>query len=166
MKKLYALIPLLCCAVATAVAPTLAQPAVSAGNSSETAPPTVFRTLDIGARSGCVRPGKLVISDEKDWQRVWNLHTAVQEIKFSAPPVDFSRQVVVALMLGDQPAGASIETVQIVNGRAETTIYYSVQRGQKGGAVSQPFHFAVIDKPTGPVRFASVSEECAACVVR
>lgn len=167
MKKSYLLLAFICGISALQPAPGISDSAEPITQPAQAAAPSVFRTLDIGAQSGCVRPGKLIITDEKEWQRVWVLHTSIQKIKFSPPPVDFTKQAVVALMLGEQPAGASIETVQILNGRADTTIYYSVQRGQKGGAgVGQPFHFAMIDKPVGPVRFASVSEECAACVVR
>jgi hypothetical protein len=125
----------------------------------------VFRTLDIGERSGCARPAKMLISDEKEWQRVWSLHSSTQDMKFSAPPVDFSKQAVVALLMGNQPAGASITAERIVDETNDTVIFYSVQYGAKGGPVSsQPFHFAVIDKPAGKVRFASSAQECTVCV--
>jgi len=135
---------------------------------SESVPSIAFATLDIGAQSGCVRGAKMLISSEAEWQRVWKLHMQPQEIKTSAPPVDFEKQSVVALLMGTRSGGASIQIVQVVPSAAikSTTIYYAQTPGWKDAKVaSQPFHFAVIPKVEGALRFVDANQECAVCIV-
>ena len=141
----------------------------SSAAASETVPSIAFGTLDIGAESGCVRAAKMMISSEAEWQRVWKLHTTTQEIKTSAPPVDFEKQSVVALLSGTRSGGASIQIVQVVPGAASaaTTVYYAQTPGWKEAkTASQPFHFAVVPKIEGALRFADANQECIPCVVR
>ena len=122
--------------------------------------PVSYQTLAIGNRSGCETAAKMLITSEAEWQRVWAKHIATDDLKMSAPPVDWSRKSVVVL-LGGRTAG-SLEVQHIQRTEEATTIYY-VAATTGAGAV-QPFHFALVDTPRGPVRFADGNVECSVCV--
>ena len=115
----------------------------------------------------------MVITNEIEWRRVWGIHTAGLADAPAAPAVDFSRQVVLALLMGEQQgADRSIEIAQIVRGPHETLAYFTLDGGAMqqsavtSPATSQPFHFAVIERPASPLRFAnSYGASCFTCVV-
>ncbi len=136
-----------------------------------------FQTLAIGSTSGCVRPARLLISDEKEWQRVWGIHAqgvAQTEAKATLPTIDWSRQAVVALLMG-QASGTpsttlSIEIAQIVHTPLDTVVFFRETRAAQEVAANpvhvQPVHFALIDKPSTPLRFVNLSTpDCATCVL-
>lgn len=129
-----------------------------------------FETVGIGTASGCIRPANLVITTAAEWQRVWAVHAAGRTPAPALPAVDFSRQVVLALLAGNTTAaGATAEVAQIVRGPSEMLVYYSVNRdgGSKlagGAAATQPYHFAVIDRPSTPLRFVDAFHSvCTTC---
>ncbi|HEX8234750.1 MAG TPA: hypothetical protein VF600_02245 [Abditibacteriaceae bacterium] len=144
--------------------------------------PIPFQTLAIGASSGCARPARLLIRDEKEWQRVWGIHAlsmnaggiATQpESQVALPAIDWSRQAVVALLMGEVSGTAdttSIEIVQVVHTPYDTVIFYRETRPEEAAKTNairvQPVHFALIDKPATPLRFVNLSApDCATCVL-
>jgi hypothetical protein len=135
-----------------------------------------FQTLAIGSSSGCARPARLLIGDEKEWQRVWGIHTQRVDAKqnVTLPAIDWSRQAVVALLMGEVSAAAnttsSIEIAQVVHTPLDTVVFYREARPEQEPATNssrvQPVHFALIDKPTTPLRFVNLSApDCATCVL-
>ena len=141
-----------------------------------------FQTLAIGSSSGCTRPARLLISEEKEWQRVWGIHargTHAQEsatepaAKSAMPAIDWSRQAIVALLMGEVNGASSttsIEIAQVVHTPLDTVVFYRETRpAQESAADSarvQPVHFALIDKPSTPLRFVNLSApDCATCVL-
>ncbi|HEX8552232.1 MAG TPA: hypothetical protein VF681_11840 [Abditibacteriaceae bacterium] len=121
-----------------------------------------YQTLAIGAQSGCDRPAKMVVRDETEWNRVWLKHTQRDEMKISAPPVDFTQKSVVILLGGNQ-TGGTLEVQHIEENAGNTTIFYTAARGVSRDT-TQPFHFALIDAPRGEVVFNDGNEECGVCV--
>jgi hypothetical protein len=137
-----------------------------------------FQTLAIGTSSGCARPARLLIRDEKEWQRVWGIHAqgvATQpESKGTLPAIDWSRQAVVALLMGEVGGAAnttaSIEIAQVVQTPLDTVVFYRETRPEPEAATNsarvQPVHFALLDKPNTPLRFVNLSApDCATCVL-
>jgi hypothetical protein len=131
-----------------------------------------FQTLAIGARSGCERAAKMLISDEREWQRVWGLHATAAE-KAELPAIDWSRQAVVVLLMGQVSGDAStapaITLHQVVHTPHDTVVYFQEAPATKTKTAApavQPFHFALIDKPVTPLRFVNLSaERCDTCVL-
>jgi hypothetical protein len=121
--------------------------------------PVSYQTLAIGTRSGCDVAAKMVVTTEAEWQRVWNKHTAHDEIKMSAPPIDWTRKAVVVLLGGARHG--SLEVQHIARTANATTIYYAASSDAADSA--QPFHFALIDAPVGAVKFADGLIDCSAC---
>lgn len=124
--------------------------------------PIAYETLAIGSRSGCAVPAKMLISNQAEWERVWTKHMTRDEMKLSAPPVDWTRKAVVAL-LGGETRGGSLELQHITREAGITTIYYSASRDAGDRSAAEPFHFALIDAPTGPVKFADGNIDCSVC---
>jgi hypothetical protein len=127
-----------------------------------------YTTLGIGAQSGCDRPAKMLVSDEQEWQRVWQKHTRNDDLKMSAPPVDWTEKAVVILLGGEQGTGAGIEVQRVIEQKDQTTVYFVQSKGadltNAAGPV-KPFHFALIAKPRNAVRFVDGNTECSVCVV-
>lgn len=115
-----------------------------------------FRTLGSGVQSGCIRPAKMIIGDEKEWNRVWRIHDA----KSVAPRVDFSRFRVIALLAGK--GGSPLEIVQVASTREEITVFF--HRGAATKAKEAPFHFALMEKTGTAARFIDQNGKvCAVC---
>ncbi len=135
-----------------------------------------FQTLAISTSSGCVRPARLLVNDEKEWQRVWGIHAEGVSAKqnVTLPPIDWSRQAVVALLMGEVSGAAattaSIEIAHVVHTPLDTVVFYRetrpVPEAETNLARVQPVHFALIDKPSTPVGFVNLSApDCATCVL-
>lgn len=114
-----------------------------------------------GMQGGGARRANMMIRDQHEWQRVWDVYNSTLLYKVPIPAVDFTKRNIVAVLLGEQVAvdrGARI--VKAVKSAREIVVYYVVTKGavkdSDGMTVSQttqPFHFVAIDKPTLPVRF-------------
>lgn len=110
-----------------------------------------FQTLGIGTQSGCVRPAKMLITNEREWRRIWAVHSSAAITGAAAtqvagnstfgktkaavtaapelPTVDFSRQAVVVLLLGKSPADSWIEINQVVSTPSATVIFFGSRSG-------------------------------------
>lgn len=146
----------------------------SASTSTSATPPigeVAFQTLGLGTQSGCTRAAKMLVTTDKEWKRVWTLHTSKLASKPSLPDVDWSRQAVVVL-LGGEGRDASISINQIVRAPTGIVVFFDNMRrdgdskSRKGGD-TRSFHFALIEKPRSPLRFQDLSNpECATCVLK
>ncbi len=132
-----------------------------------------FQTLGLGTQSGCTRAAKMLVTTDKEWKRVWTLHTSKLASKPSPSPpdVDWSRQAVVVL-LGGEGRDASISINQIVRAPTGIVVFFDNMRkdgdskSRKTGE-TRSFHFALIEKPRSPLRFQDLSNpECATCVLK
>lgn len=132
-----------------------------------------FQTLGIGTQSGCARAAKMLITDAKEWRRVWKVHTANLKPAPPLPNVDWSHQAVIAL-LGGQERDASIQINQIVRAPTAVVVFFDNHSADAGVADAdnkktgaRSFHFALIEKPQTPLRFQDLSSpECATCVLK
>lgn len=140
-------------AVLSGALPRLLGAVAQEGRTLKTVP---FETLGLGTQSGCTRPAKLIVTNEVDWKRVWRVHLSGKVPSRALPAVDFSHQVVLAVLGGRMMPGSDARIGQIVKRKTETQVYYYVQPGQgdiSGRASVQPFHFAVIEKPSTPLHW-------------
>jgi hypothetical protein len=187
------LVPLLACALLSLASTRSGASEDTTSAVSDTNPKIYsipFQTLAIGARSGVERPAKMLITDEREWQRVWGVHTKPATETPQLPSIDWSRQAVLSLLMGrvsgDAASGnnsstaPSIELVQVVHTPLDTVVYFREARpaaqneavaktttdGKTATPNAQPFHFALIDKPSTPLRFVNLSaERCDTCVL-
>ena len=74
----------------------------------------VERTIASGAMSGVMRPRQEVLKTADAWQKVWNEHTARVQPKPPLPAVDFHKEMVVAIFMGQRPTGGySVEVTEV-----------------------------------------------------
>lgn len=111
--------------------------------------PATFRSVGKGYRSGVRAPLQIVARSQNEWAALWRQHASGDLSSRPPPAIDFEKEVVVALFLGEKPTGGY--DVQI--SRAEQTndgliIYYREKDPPPGGmvvqALTQPFHIVRI----------------------
>jgi PrcB C-terminal len=116
-----------------------------------------FSTLDKGLTSGVREPTQLVIRTHDDWAALWGRHMQIQPAP-QAPPVDFSRDMVVALFMGERPTGGHrIEITRVERADSGLSVRYRSQAPDPGTMVSQaltqPFHLVTLPRDESPVVF-------------
>jgi hypothetical protein len=129
------------------------------------APPRAlaWRTLAKGAQSGLAAPRREVLRDEAAWLRLWAAHAADLGAIRLPPPVDFAKEMVLAVALGPRRTGghrvdivgAAVEGRAIVVRVAEVAPAPGVMVPQ---VVTAPFHFAALPRSAAAVRFQTVAE--------
>jgi hypothetical protein len=118
-----------------------------------------FSTLDKGLTSGVREPTQVVIRTRDDWAALWGRHMQIQPAP-QAPPVDFSRDMVVALFMGERPTGGHrIEITRVERTDSGLSVRYRSQAPDSGTMVSQaltqPFHLITIARDEAPVVFVA-----------
>lgn len=121
-----------------------------------------FSTLARGLASGVREPTQVVIRSRDDWVALWGRHMRLQTAPPAAPAVDFSRDMVVALFMGERRTGGhEIEVMRIERGDAGLAVHYRSKGPAPGDmasqALTQPFHFITLPRDTGPVVFVAES---------
>jgi hypothetical protein len=114
----------------------------------------VLRELDRGSRSQISEPQQAVVRGEDEWIRLWQLHAPTRP----RPAVDFSREMVAGVFLGNQPtAGFAVEIVEgrIQNGMA--ILRFRSRRPASDAITAQmltsPYHLVALPSHPGDVRF-------------
>lgn len=124
---------------------------------AKTAVPMEWR----GDDSGVLQFRTVVVRDAAAWKTLWTEHAALRVPPPPAPPVDFSREMVVGVFLGQKPSGG------FEAGLADT-------REEKGGltvsyrevtpdpdqsqitVLTAPYHLRVVPRTAGAVRFKKI----------
>ena len=143
------------------------------GSGGSTAAPVVsaapsFRTLDRGQRSGVVTSppeagAQRLVADDAAFAALWADHTAAPGVPGAQPAVDFGREQVAGLFLGQRPSdgwGIEVTGVAEVTSGGQTVLEVSYQRLAPLGPVNPgpttPFHLVALDR-RGPVAFRDVT---------
>ncbi|MCP4191680.1 MAG: protease complex subunit PrcB family protein [Planctomycetaceae bacterium] len=111
-----------------------------------------------GYYSGVTKPGEQVIDNLKAWQKVWNeVHKTVNP-QPKLPPVDFTKQIVLAVFMGQQNTGGyQIEITGVK--QTDKAVVVSVRTTSPPPdsfttqALTQPYDLLVVKNPTKPVKF-------------
>ena len=122
--------------------------------------PLSFSTLELGASSGIREPTRVVVRTSREWLVVWARH--VQPVgAVVPPPVDFSRDMVIGVFMGQRETGGyqiEITRVERVE-RMETVlrVTYQVREPEPGAiltqALTQPFHLVRLARDDAFVSF-------------
>jgi len=121
-----------------------------------------FETIEQGGNSG-VRTGKtLAIYDEAAWKGLWAEHKKGSSPGATPPEVDFSKQMVVAIFLGERRTGGYFVTVKSISADSGgLTVGYEENRPGRGCivtmALTYPFQIIRLARVEGPVTFNPVS---------
>lgn len=117
--------------------------------------PLPFDVLDSGSRSGVRDARQLAIRSEAEWRRLWQEHRPSGS---EPPPVDFGRQMVAAIFMGQQStSGYSIRVTAVEWDGAGVTVVYATHTPPRGAMVAQvltqPFEMIRIDRIGTPIQF-------------
>jgi hypothetical protein len=112
-------------------------------------------TIAKGYRSGVREPLQVVIRNQAEWNAFWQRHSATDTNPAPAPIVDFDREMVVGIFLGEKPTGGY--EVEIVWGeRRDSSLYfYYREASPRPGAMvtqalTQPFYLVKVAKYQNP----------------
>jgi hypothetical protein len=117
------------------------------------------RTLDKGDQSNIDSPRQVVVRTEAEWTALWRQHTPDRPM----PKVDFSREMVVGMMIGSRPtAGYSIDIVSTIEANGVLHVRYRETRPGRGTITAQiltsPYHLVAVPRSTATdVRFEPIS---------
>ncbi len=118
------------------------------------------RTLARGGQSGLRKPRQIVVRSAAEWEALWKEHAADRLPTLPMPPIDFTKETVLGVALGDRPtAGYEVQITRadregdrlVVHTREVTPATDSVQ----AQVVTSPFDFVVVPRFDGEVVFAA-----------
>jgi len=117
-----------------------------------------FSTLAKGFVSGMHEPAQIVIRSRDAWAAVWGRHTRAQVQPPSAPPVDFSRDMVVGIFMGQRGTGGyEIEITRVERADSQLRVYQRSRDPEPGAMViqmlTQPYHVIKLPRHDGPLVF-------------
>jgi len=87
------------------------------------------------------------------WQFIWHEHRG----SFEPPPIDFSRQMIVAVFGGSAGAGSSIEIIAAVREGASIVVRYREQLRPRDAKSLTPFHIVAIPADRSTVTFVRLT---------
>lgn len=100
----------------------------------------------------------LAIYSEDQWKEVWGKVYALRLPRPELPKIDFEKEMVVAVFMGERPSGGySIEIINIV--RTEEEIVVAVKEKEPPAdslrtmALTQPYHIVAVKRYFLPVKF-------------
>ena len=113
-----------------------------------------MRTIDRGSQSSVDQTRTVVIRSSDEWSALWRAHAADKP----APPVDFTKEMVVGVFLGSRPtSGYSVEIVQTRQGPNGLVVEYRegspARDMMTAQVITSPYHLVAVQKSAGKVTF-------------
>jgi hypothetical protein len=118
-----------------------------------------FHTVLKGNRSGVRESVQTVARNQAEWSALWKRHASIEPNPPPLPAMDFSKEIVAAVFLGEKPTGGHDIEITSVEQRDGSLLVSFVERSpQPGGVVTQaftqPFHIVkVAAQSTARVNF-------------
>jgi hypothetical protein len=113
--------------------------------------PLSIATVEKGDRSGIRGPLQTVIRNQDEWKALWKRHSSTDTNPPPAPIIDFDREIVVGIFLGEKRTGGyEVEIVRAERRDSSLYFYYREESPPPGAmvtqALTQPFHLVKIAK--------------------
>ena len=112
-----------------------------------------FVTIDQGFRSGIRERKFLVIKNETEWKTVWQNHVQPNVPAKELPRLDFDKEMVVAVFLGEKPTGGykvAITAMEEDQGKGQLRVVTRESKPPTGSmtiqAMTQPYHIVRVKK--------------------
>lgn len=120
-------------------------------------PSVPFRTVIYGTTSHITEPATAVVRDREAWIALWRRHTGSD--RAAPPPVDFSRDMVVAVFGGTSTEVTAAGIARITREPAGLVVWYSVHATRPLppgdlGTARAPFHIVRLAQSALPVAFS------------
>jgi hypothetical protein len=119
---------------------------IAAGQTSTK--PTVevsFQTIAKGYRSGVRESLQIVARNQAEWDGLWKRHVSIETNPAPTPGINFDKQIVVGLFLGEKTTGGHhVEIIRVEQSDGVFVIFYREKSPLPGTivtqALTQPFH--------------------------
>lgn len=121
------------------------------------------QTVLKGYQSGVRESVQIVARSQSEWSALWKRHTLTEPTPPTLPTIDFNKEIVVAVFLGEKPTGGhDIEITNVEQRDGGLVVSYAERSPQPGGMVTQafiqPFHIVrIVAQSTGTVSFRRLS---------
>lgn len=121
--------------------------------------PLSFATVEQSHRSGIMDARQAVVKDVSAWLSLWEAHTRHVTPPPEVPRVDFSRQMVLGVFLGQRPNLCHQVTIEAVesSARHKLLVRYRETGSRPGSlcaqAIAYPVHLVSVDRSSLPVEF-------------
>jgi hypothetical protein len=113
--------------------------------------PLSLTTVAKGYRSGIREPLQIVVRNQDEWNAIWKRHSSIDRNPRPAPSIDFNREMVVGIFLGEKNTGGY--EVEILRGEKQNSslYFYYREKSPAAGAIvtqllTQPFHLVKVAK--------------------
>jgi hypothetical protein len=112
-------------------------------------------TVEKGYRSGIRESLQTVIRNRDEWNVFWKRHSFTDPNPTLAPIVDFDREMIVGIFLGEKSTGGyEVEIVRAERRDSSLYFYYREESPPPGAmvtqALTQPFHLVRVAKYQNP----------------
>ena len=113
--------------------------------------PLSIATVAKGHRSGIREPLQTVIRNQDEWNPIWKRHSSIDTNPSIAPIIDFNREMVVGVFLGEKRMGGyEVEIVRAERRDSSLYFYYQEKSPPPGAMITQvltqPFHLVRVAK--------------------
>jgi protease stability complex PrcB-like protein len=118
-----------------------------------------LRTIDKGGQSAIDGRREVVVRTSPDWTALWKQHTSDKPV----PPVDFEREMVVAVFMGSRPtAGYSVEVTSAEARNGTVVVTYRELAPSRDAVTAQiltsPYHIVAVATKGGEVSFRKIPD--------
>jgi hypothetical protein len=132
--------------------------AVSALISLDAADSGNMRTIAKGAFSGIRTPFNTLVTNDVQWTEVWGKHSANEKQVEAVPKIDFNKESVILVAMGEKRTGGyAIEVFAVEDSADSYVVRVRTKAPRPGGfqlqALSAPFHIVAVPKISKPVHF-------------
>jgi hypothetical protein len=108
-------------------------------------------TIEKGYRSGIRGPLQTVIRNQDEWNVFWKRHSSTDANPMLVPIIDFNREIIVGIFLGEKSTGGyEVEIVRAERRDSSLYFYYREESPSPGAmvtqALTQPFHLVRVAK--------------------
>jgi hypothetical protein len=122
-----------------------------------------WRTLSRGLTSGLSEPRREVIREEIEFLKLWAEHASDVNRPAFPPEVDFEKEMVVVVAMGNRPTGGYLTEVVDMELKGRKLKVLVGEREPVPGVIqvqraTQPFQFVALPVLTGRIEFRTVRE--------
>ncbi len=134
---------------------------VSGMGKKEEGQPLTFEVLESSAQGGTSEPMNLIAKTEDDFKYIWDLTHRAVEPKPEMPEVDFNRDMVGCVMMGEKTSsGYSVDVTNIVEYQDSVVIYTAFdETGGMLAVMTYPYEIVKFPKTSKKVVFQKESEK-------
>jgi hypothetical protein len=120
---------------------------------------TTIEVLNKNSHGGYTKSKTLVIKSQKELQEIYNQINMTRRPGFPIPEIDFDKEMVIALFMGEKTSGGFATTVEKVienNNTLEIIVKETAPEGIATTMICQPFYYCKVNRSDKEIVFKKV----------